>query len=49
MDIRLPTSGRIQLPGHFDTPVILEQAETLPKGYDCRVRLSDGSLEEADA
>ena len=42
---------RIYLPGHFDVPVILEDARPLgsgdPVGYECRVRLPDGSLEEA--
>lgn len=45
---------RISLPGHFDVLVILEDARPLgPKdsgdsaGYECRVRLPDGSLEEA--
>ncbi len=42
---------RISLPGHFDVPVILEDARPLGSddttGYECRVRLPDGSLEEA--
>jgi len=42
---------RISLPGHFDVPVILEDARPLgsdtSSGYECRVRLPDGSLEEA--
>ncbi|MGC8795257.1 MAG: hypothetical protein ACP5U2_17900, partial [Bryobacteraceae bacterium] len=42
---------RISLPGHFDVPVILEEARLLgtsdDAGYECRVRLPDGSLEEA--
>ena len=42
---------RILLPGHFDAPVILEDARSLGSddsaGYECRVRLPDGSLEEA--
>jgi len=41
---------RISLPGHFDVPVILEDARPLgenPASYECRVRLPDGSLEEA--
>ena len=41
---------RISLPGHFDVPVILEDARPLgsntSSGYECRVRLPDGSLEE---
>ena len=42
---------RILLPGHFDVPVVLEAARPLGSdnlaGYECRVRLPDGSLEEA--
>ncbi len=42
---------RISLPGHFDVPVVLEDARALGSddsgGYECRVRLPDGSLEEA--
>jgi SNF2 family DNA or RNA helicase len=41
---------RIPLPGHFDIPVVLEDARPLggddSAGYECRVRLPDGSLEE---
>jgi SNF2 family DNA or RNA helicase len=41
---------RIPLPGHFDVPVILEDARLLghndASGYECRVRLPDGALEE---
>jgi hypothetical protein len=42
---------RISLPGHFDVPVVLEDVRPLganaSAGYECRVRLPDGSLEEA--
>jgi hypothetical protein len=42
---------RVLLPGHFDAPVILEDARPLGSDdsvvYECRVRLPDGSLEEA--
>ncbi len=42
---------RIYLPGHFDVPVILEDVRALgtdgSAGYECRVRLPDGTLEEA--
>jgi len=42
---------RILLPGHFDVPVVLEDARPLGSddsaGYECRVRLPDGSLEES--
>ena len=30
MEIKLPIGARIQLPGHFDAPVILEDARPLP-------------------
>jgi hypothetical protein len=40
----------ITLLGHFDVPVVLEDARPLgpedSAGYECRVRLPDGSLEE---
>ena len=42
---------RVSLPGHFDIPVILEDVRPLgadgSTGYECRVRLPDGALEEA--
>ncbi|GBD43558.1 RNA polymerase-associated protein RapA [bacterium HR40] len=41
---------RILLPGHFDGPVELEDVRALggdsPTGYECRVRLPDGTLHE---
>ncbi len=47
----LPIGQRISLPGHFDVPVILEDARALgpdgSSGYECRVRLPDGTLDEA--
>lgn len=47
---QLPIGSRIELPGHFDVPVILEDARGLgpdgSRGYECRVRLPDGTLEE---
>jgi superfamily II DNA or RNA helicase len=52
-DSRLATHiGRqITLPGHFDVPVLLEDIRALgadgSAGYECRVRLPDGTLEEA--
>ncbi len=43
--------SRVSLPGHFDAPVLLEDVRPLgangSAGYECRVRLSDGALEEA--
>ena len=42
---------RISLPGHFDVPVLLEDVRPLgadgSTGYECRVRLPDGGLDEA--
>ena len=42
---------RVSLTGHFDVPVILEDARPLgangSSGFECRVRLPDGTLEEA--
>jgi hypothetical protein len=50
-DPSFPLGQRINLPGHFDVPVILEDARPLGDGgaggYECRLRLPDGSLEEA--
>ncbi|AHB89087.1 helicase Snf2/Rad54 family [Thermosynechococcus sp. NK55a] len=41
---------QISLPGHFDVPVCLEHVRALgadgSAGYECRVRLPDGTLEE---
>ena len=34
------------MPGHFDTPVVLEAVRPLGTGYECRVRLPDGTLDE---
>src|SRR5438105_2144987 len=36
----------IRLPGHFDAPVVLEGARPIGNSFECRVRLSDGTLEE---
>src|SRR5712692_7511505 len=49
--LALPIGQRVSLPGHFDVPVVLEDARALGDGgaggYECRVRLPDGSLDEA--
>jgi hypothetical protein len=47
MATELPIGQQVLLPGHFDGPVILEDARRLASGFECRVRLVDGSLEEA--
>ena len=43
--------NRVSLTGHFDEPVVLEDVRPLgangSAGYECRVRLPDGALEEA--
>ena len=43
---RLPVGQKVMLPGHFDQAVILEGVRLLGKGFECRVRLPDGSLDE---
>jgi SNF2 family DNA or RNA helicase len=43
---QLPIGQKVTLPGHFDQAVILEAVRTLGKGFECRVRLADGSLDE---
>src|SRR6516164_3927815 len=43
----LPIGQQVSFPGHFDVPVVLEAARPLGKGFECRVRLPDGSLDEA--
>lgn len=49
-DLKLPIGARISLPGHFDVPVLLEGVRPLgldgAAGYECRVRLPDGTLDE---
>ncbi len=43
---RLPIGQKVALPGHFDQAVTLEGVRPLGKGFECRVRLADGSLDE---
>jgi hypothetical protein len=43
----LPVGKQVSLPGHFDVSVTLEAARPLGKGFEIRVRLPDGSLDEA--
>lgn len=45
--MNLPIGQWITLPGHFDRSVLLEDARPLGSGYEIRVRLQDGTLEEA--
>ena len=42
-----PIGQRVTLPGHFPEPVILEAVRPIGGGYECRVRLPDGTPDEA--
>ena len=44
---RFPIGQRITLPGHFLEPVTLEGIRFIGSGYECRVRLADGTPDEA--
>jgi SNF2 family DNA or RNA helicase len=44
---RFPIGQKVALPGHFDQAVTLEGVRPLGRGFECRVRLADGSLDEA--
>src|SRR6266404_8793266 len=44
---KFPLGQRISLPGHFLEPVTLEAIRFIGSGYECRVRLGDGSPDEA--
>ena len=44
---KMPVGQRITLPGHFDHDVTLEGVRPLGKGFECRVRLASGMLDEA--
>src|SRR5437879_5767010 len=46
-DQQFPIGRRIDLPGHFAEPVVLESVRALGDGFECRVRLSDGTPDEA--
>ncbi|MBI4028201.1 MAG: DUF3883 domain-containing protein [Verrucomicrobia bacterium] len=45
--LSLPIGLQVSLPGHFNVPVVLEGTRPLAKGFECRVRLPDGTLDEA--
>ena len=47
VDAKYPIGRRLQLPGHFAEPVVLESVRTLGDGFECRVRLADGTPDEA--
>jgi superfamily II DNA or RNA helicase len=42
-----PIGRRVDIPGHFDEPVTLEGVRKVGDGYECRVRLPDGTPDEA--
>jgi superfamily II DNA or RNA helicase len=44
---KFPLGQRIALPGHFLEPVTLEAIRFIGSGYECRVRLGDGTPDEA--
>lgn len=44
---RFPLGQRITLPGHFLEPVTLEPIRFIGSGYECHVRLGDGTPDEA--
>lgn len=46
-DQQFPIGRRIDLPGHFAEPVVLESVRALGDGFECRVRLSSGTPDEA--
>jgi hypothetical protein len=43
---QLPIGQQVSLPGHFALPVTLEAAHPVAQGYECQVRLPDGTLEQ---
>ena len=44
---RFPVGQRVSLPGHFLEPVTREGIRLIGSGYECRVRLTDGTPDEA--
>lgn len=42
-----PLGRRVTVPGHFAAPVVLEAVRRLGEGYECRVRMPDGTPDEA--
>lgn len=43
---QFPIGQRINLPGHFPEPVVLEAVRAIGDGFECRVRLADGTPDE---
>lgn len=46
-DNQFPIGQRVNLPGHFSEPVVLEGVRSIGQGFECRVRLLDGTPDEA--
>ena len=44
---QFPIGQRVKLPDHFSEPVVLEAVRAIGAGYECRVRLLDGTPDEA--
>jgi hypothetical protein len=44
---QFPIGRRIHIPGHFAEPVVLESVRALGEGFECRIRLPDGTPDEA--
>ena len=44
---QFPIGQRVSLPGHFLEPVTLEAVRSIGSGFECRVRLADGTPDEA--
>jgi len=42
-----PVGQQVSLPGHFDVPIVSEAAHPLAKGYQCRVRLHQSTLDKS--
>jgi superfamily II DNA or RNA helicase len=45
-ETQFPIGQRINLPGHFPEPVVLEAVRAIGDGFECRVRLADGTPDE---
>ena len=43
---QLPIGRQVSLPGHFALPVTLEAAIQAAQGYECQIRLPDGTLRQ---
>ncbi|MBN1459426.1 MAG: DEAD/DEAH box helicase family protein [Armatimonadetes bacterium] len=44
---QFPLGQKVRLPGHFPEPVVLQGVRPIGSGYECRVRLLDGTPDEA--